>query len=626
MSRFPRFGALVVGALLVSLPAAAIERSEVPDRYKWDLSALYPNEAAWLAAKAGVAKRIPGMSAFQGHLGDSPDALFRALSAQMDLDRDLARLYTYASQRSDEDVRIARHIAMRDDVQQMNVTFAAASSFMRPEILALGADRVRGFIAADERLRPYRPYLEDILRRAPHTLSPAEEAIVAKAGRLTGAGGTVREVFKNAEMPYPSVRLSDGTTVRLDDAAYTQYRALASRADRESVFSAFWNGHREYQGTLGAALNAQLQAHIFNRDVRKFESCLAAATFAGNIPPRVYRQLIADVRANLPTLHRYLRLRRRMMGLQELRYSDLYAPIVASVDRKYTPEEAMEMTLAAVAPLGRAYVDTLRSAFTSGWMDWMPNTGKASGAYSTGAYGVHPYQLQNFTGLYEEVGTLAHEAGHSMHTFLADRHQPYVTHDYATFVAEVASTLNENLLFHDQLNRTKDKATRLYLLGSYLDNLRGTLFRQTLFAEYELKIHELAESGETLTGERLSELYLKMVREYYGHAQGVCRVDPVIAFEWAYIDHFFYNFYVYQYATSIVASTALANGIRDEMKLSPPATKKRDAYLAMMAAGSSKYPIDLLKDAGVDMTTSAPFRAAMREMNAVMDEIEKLLR
>ncbi len=609
-----------------SLPLAAAERSEIPARYRWDLRALYPDEAAWQAARAGLEKRIPGIEAFRGRLASSPAELLRALDTLMDVDRDLARLYTYASQRSDEDARIAKHLEMRENADQLQVRFSAAAAFLRPEILALGADTVRAFVAREPGLVPYRPYLEDLLRRAPHTLSDAEEAIVAKAGRLTGAGGTVREVFKNAEMPYPTIRLSDGSDVRLDDAAYTRYRALAGRADRESVFQAFWTKHREFQATLGAALNAQVQAHLFTRDVRKFGSCLEAATFQGNIPTRVYRQLLADVRANLPTLHRYLKLRRRMMGLRELRYSDLYAPIVASVDRRYTPEEAMEMTLQAVAPLGRDYVDTLRSGFASGWVDWMPNTGKASGAYSTGAYGVHPYQLQNFTGLYDEVSTLAHESGHSMHTFLADRHQPYVTHDYATFVAEVASTLNENLLFHAQLERTRDVPTRLFLLGSYLDNLRGTLFRQTLFADFELRIHELAEKGETLSGERLSELYLEMVRDYYGHARGVCLVDPVIAYEWAYIDHFFYNFYVYQYATSIVASTAIANGIRDEARQSPPRTARRDAYLAMMAAGSSKYPIELLKDAGVDMTTSAPFRAAIREMNAVMDEIEMLLR
>src|SRR5262249_26900827 len=390
-------------------------------------------------------------------------------------------------------------------------------------------------------------------------------------------------------------------------------------------FRAFWRAHRDYQNTYGAALNAQVQAHIFDRDVHHYKSCLEASLFANNIPTRVYTQLLDDVHANLPTLHRYVRLRQRMMGVSAVRYEDLYARLGKEVDLHYTPEQAMEIVLGAVAPLGKAYVDTLARGFHSGWIDWLPSTGKASGAYSTGAYGVHPYQLQNFTGLYDEVGTVAHVTGHSMHAMHANYHQPYVTHDYATFVAEVASTLNENLLFHYMLDRTKDRATRLYLLGSYLDNLRGTLFRQTMFAEFELKIHEMAEKGETLSGENLTRLYQGIVRSYYVHDQGVCKVDSLYSVEWSYIPHFYYDFYVYQYATSIVASTALANGIREEAAAGK-GTRKRDAYLAMLSSGSSKYPIDLLKDAGVDMTTSAPFQAAMKEMNSVIDEIEKLLK
>ena len=620
---------LVIGAALTLLaaPSFAVERSEIPARYQWDLAALYPSEAAWQAARADVEKRIPGLARHQGHLGDSPASLLAALDAIENVDRDLSRLYTYASQLADEDARIAKHIAMRDGVSQLYVQYGAATAYLRPEILRLGAAKVGALQSQEPKLAPYRMLLDDILRQAPHTLSDAEEAIIAKSGRMANAGETIRDLFKNAEMPYPTIRLSDGKSVRLDDAAYTQYRAVPSRADRESVFSAFWGAHRDFEGTFGAALNAQVQAHVFTKDVRKFSSCLEAATFGDDIPPRVYTRLIADVHANLPTLHRYLRLRQRMMGLKQLHYSDLYAPIVPGVDRKYTQDEAIDLVLAAVKPLGLAYVDTLRNGLTKErWVDWMPNTGKASGAYSTGAYGVHPYQLQNFTGLYDEVSTLAHESGHSMHTYLADTHQPYVTHNYSTFVAEVASTLNENLLLHSMLDKTTDKKMRLSLLGNYLDNLRGTLFRQTMFAEFELEIHELGEKGEVLTGESLSKLYLDLVRQYYGHAKGICIVDANVATEWSYIDHFFYDFYVYQYATSIVASTSLANGIRQEMHLDPPSTKKRDAYLRMLSSGSSKYPIDLLKDAGVDMTTSAPFNAAMAEMNSVMDEMEKLLK
>jgi oligoendopeptidase F len=618
---------LVLFAALSSIGpiARGAERSETPEKYTWDLTDLYPSEAAWTAAKNDVTGRVPGLAKFQGQLGESPEKLLEALKFLMDLDRDVARLSTYANQLYDQDTRVAKHLEKRQAAEQLGVEYRAMASFLRPEILAVGADKIRGFLASTPALAEYRPFLDDILRRAPHTLSPAEEKIVAQAGRFAGAGESVRSQFTNAEMPYPTIALSTGDSVRLDAAAYTRYRALPHRADRMAVFQAFWNKHQEFRGTLGAALNSQVQAHLFNKDVHKYGSCLEAALFGDNIPTQVYRQLMADVHANLPTLHRYLKLRQRMMKLDQLRYEDLYTSVVAEVDLKFTPEEAMALTLEAVKPLGPPYVAALKQGFESRWIDWMPNTGKSSGAYSTGAYGVHPYQLQNFTGLYEEVSTLAHESGHSMHTYLADRNQPYVTHDYATFVAEVASTLNENLLLHHMLDRTKDKPTRLFLLGSYLDNLRGTLFRQTMFAEFELAIHEMAERGETLTGENMSELYLKLVRQYYGHDQKVCEVDPVIAAEWSYVDHFFYNFYVYQYATSVVAATAIANGIRDEAAAKKPSFAKRDAFLKLLGSGSSKYPIDLLKDAGVDMTTSAPFQAAMREMNAVMDQMEALL-
>ena len=623
---FVRVLCLFAAVSSMSGAARGNERSDVPEQYRWDLTLLYPDDQAWTTAKEDAVKRVPGIAKFQGHLGDSAAGLLDALQSYMGLDRDVARLSTYASQQYDQDTRVAKNLEKRQAAEQLGVQLRAAVSFLRPEILAVGADKIHGFLAAEPRLAEYKPFLDDILRRAPHTLSPAEEKIAAQAGRFASGGETIRGQFTDAEMPYPTITLSTGDTVRLDAAAYTRYRALPNRADRIAVFQSFWGKHREFQGTLGAALNNQVQAHIFNKEVHHYGSCVEAALFGDNIPPPVYRQLVADVHANLPTLHRYLKLRQRMMKLDHLRYEDLYASVIADVDLKYTPEQAMAMTLDAVKPLGESYVATLDKGFHSRWIDWMPSTGKASGAYSTGAYGVHPYQLQNFTGLYEEVSTLAHESGHSMHTYLADQHQPYVTHDYATFVAEVASTLNENLLLHSMLAKTKDKPTRLFLLGSYLDNLRGTLFRQTLFAEFELGIHEMAERGETLTGENLSELYLKLVRQYYGHDQGVCEVDSLYAVEWAYINHFFYNFYVYQYATSVVASTAIANGIRDEAAAKKPSHAHRDAYLHMLGSGSSQYPIDLLKGAGVDMTTSAPFNAAMREMNSVMDQMEALLK
>uniref|UniRef100_A0A832HYV6 Oligopeptidase F n=1 Tax=Eiseniibacteriota bacterium TaxID=2212470 RepID=A0A832HYV6_UNCEI len=617
--------AALAAVALCASTAAATERSEVPERYRWNVADLYASDAAWAAERDALAARVKELPKWQGRLGESAAVFHDAIVAMWDTQRDLTRLAVYASMRSDEDQRVAATREMDQAASQLFVDFSSAVSWMRPEILALGADRVWGYVAADARLAPYRPWLDDVLRYAPHTRSAAEEKIAAQAAIMAGGAGRTYSTFANADLPYPEITLSTGERVRLDAAAYTKHRASPVRADRLAVFEAFWSKFKAFERTIGTTLDAQVKAHLFEKNVRNFGSCLEAALFPANIPTAVYRQLVKDVNENLPTLHRYLRLRQRMMGVERLGYEDLYAPIVKSVELRFTPEQAHEIVVQAVAPLGPQYVAVIERGQRERWIDYMPSTGKRSGAYSTGAYGVHPYQLLNFTGLYEEVSTLAHEWGHSVHTYLSDQAQPYVTHDYATFVAEVASTLNENLLLHHMLSRTTDRDTRLFLLGSYLDGMRTTLFRQTLFAEFELAIHEMAERGEPLTGEKMSALYLGLLRRYYGHDAGVCEVKDLYGVEWAYIHHFYYNFYVYQYATSLTASSQIAANMRADARAKKPTTKSRDAYLKMLSSGSSKYPIDLLREAGVDMTSSGPFRAAMAEMNAVMDEMEKLL-
>lgn len=608
-------------AALCSLSTSgdAAERSAVPEKYKWNTADLYPSDTAWAQAKAEAEARIPKVAAYQGRLGESAAVFHEALSALMDLDSAITRLGVYASMRSDEDTREGSTREMDQQAEALGVRFSAAVSYLRPEILALGGAKVHTFIVQDERLWAYAPWLEDLLRYEPHTLSAPEEKVASQAGMMASAAGAAFSILKNADLPYPEITLSTGEKARLDAQGYSKHRAAPDREDRLKVFKAFWSKFKEYERTFGTTLNAHLKTHLFEKEVRKFPSCLEAALFDSAVPTGVYHRLISDVHAHLPTLHRYLRLRQRMMGLEELGYEDLYASIVKKADPRFTPEEAQALVLEAVAPLGPKYAADLQAGFKARWVDWMPTTGKKSGAYSTGAYGVHPYQLQNFTGLYEEVSTLAHESGHSMHTLLSSRSQPYPTHDYKIFVAEVASTLNEDLLLRRMLAKTKDKDMRLFLLGSRLDDLRTVLYRQTLFAEFELRIHELAEKGEALTGEKVSALYLGLLREYYGHAAGVCRIDELYGVEWAMVQHFYYDFYVYQYATSITAAAKIASDIRAE---TPGA---RDAYLRMLSAGSSKPPIDLLKDAGVDMASSEPFEAAVREMNAVMDEIEALL-
>ena len=616
----------MIPALVLAAAVAAADVKATDPKYRWNLSELYPSEAAWVQAKDAAVADVPKLDRCHGKLAESAAMLLGCTETLFDIDRRLTQVGVYASMNYDLDTRVGRAQQMQEQARQARTAFASATAWVRPELIAAGPERIRALVVAEPRLAPYKQPLDDIVRRAPHTLDPESERIVAETDLMSNAGQAVRDVFVNAELPYPKVTLSSGETVTLDAAAYTKYRAATKREDRLKVFTEFWARYNQFTKTLGTALNAQVQAHEFSRKVRKFDSSVAAALFSDDIPTVVYTQLIADIHKNLPTLHRYLNLRKRMMGLDTLGYEDLYAPIVQRYERTFTPEEAKALTLEAVSALGKDYRDALGKGFESGWIDWFPRTGKRSGAYSTIAYGTHPFQLQNFTGLYEEVSTLAHESGHSMHTYLADAHQPYPTHDYKIFVAEVASTLNENLLLHYMLDQTKDRDVRLFLLGSYLDGMRTTLFRQTLFAEFELRIHELAEKGEPITGEKLSEVYLGLLKDYYGNAQGVCKVDDLYGIEWAYIHHFWdYDFYVYQYATSLTASQQIAANIRADLAAKKPTTRARDAYLAMLASGSSRYPIDLLKGAGVDMTTSGPFNAAIHEMNTIMDEMEKLL-
>ncbi|HSN92834.1 MAG TPA: oligoendopeptidase F [Anaeromyxobacteraceae bacterium] len=615
--------ALASVALALAAPAGAKDRSEIPEKYRWNLADLFPSEASWVAAREKANARVAALASHQGKLGRSAASLRSALDEMYGARLDLERLYVYASSLSDEDTRAARPREMKQAAQQLAVDYSAAVSWVQPEILSLDPERVRGFLKEDPGLAPYRFYLEDVLRWRPHTLSAPEERIAAQAGDLAGAGSSVYGLLKDADLPWPAVKLSTGEEVRLDTAGFALARSSRAKEDRDRVFDAFFGAVKTYERSIGAALYATVKAHLFEQKVHKFGSTLEASLFRNAIPATVYRQLLSDVRRSLPTFHRYLALRQRMLGLEKLRYQDLYVPLVASVDLKFEPEEARDVTLAAFQPLGKRYVDALRTGYQSRWTDYLPSTGKRSGAYSTGVYGVHPYQLLNYNGKYDDLSTLAHESGHSMHTWLASKAQPYPTADYPIFVAEVASTLNENLLLHHMLGRTKDDATRLALLGNYLDGMRQTLFRQTQFAEFELALHEKAEKGETLTGENLTALYLGIVRDYYGHAKGVCQVDDLLGVEWAYVPHFHYDYYVYQYATSLVASTALARGIREEARKGK--TARRDAYLRMLEAGGSKYPVDLLREAGVDMTTSAPFDAAIAEMNAVMDEMERIL-
>jgi oligoendopeptidase F len=395
---------------------------------------------------------------------------------------------------------------------------------------------------------------------------------------------------------------------------------VPNRGDREKVMSSFFGSLGAFRATFGSTLNGEVQSDVFYAKARNYKNALERALDAANIPTTVYTRLIDGVNRGLPTFHRYLNLRKKMMGVSELHYYDLYAPLVASVDLTYTVDEAEKQVLEALKPLGPDYAAAANRAFNERWIDMYPTPGKRSGAYSNGgAYDVHPYMLINYNSKYADVSTIAHELGHTMQSYLSNKTQPYPLADYPIFVAEVASTFNEALLIDHMLKTIKDDATKLSLLGNYLEGIKGTVFRQTQFAEFELRAHEMAEKGEPLTGDALSKLYAEITKKYYGHDKGVCIVDDYIQYEWSFIPHFYRNFYVYQYATSFTASAALS----EKVLAGDPAATKR--YLTFLSSGGSKYPIDLLKDAGVDMTSDEPLTLTLQKMNRVMDEMEKLI-
>ncbi len=611
---------LVAGALASGVTAQQQERGSIPDRYTWDLTQIYPNDQAWRAARDKLVSEQPAIRAFKGTLGSSPQKLADALELSSRLSKEFSRLYVYASMMSDQDTRVSTYQGMQQAMAQVGANLGAESSFVEPEILEIDRATIEKFVAGEPRLKVYTLYLDDILRRREHTLTDAEERLLASASVMASAPSTSYGILSDADFPYPTVTLSDGKRAKLDGSGFSLYRTVPNRDDRQKVMSSFFGALGNFRGTFGSTMNGQVQSDVFYAKARKYNSALESALDGANIPTTVYTRLIDGVNRSLPTFHRYLGLRKRMMGVPELHYYDLYAPLVSSVDLNYTADEAQKHVMAALAPLGADYAAGARRAFTERWIDLYPNPGKRAGAYSNGgAYDVHPYMLLNYNGKYNDVSTLAHELGHTMQSYLSNKAQPYPLAGYPIFVAEVASTFNEALLIDHMLETITDAATRLSVLGNYLEGIKGTVFRQTQFAEFELRVHEMVEKGEPLTGDALSKLYAEITRKYYGHDKGVCIVDDDIQHEWAFIPHFYRNFYVFQYATSFTASAALS----EKVLAGDPAATKR--YLTFLASGGSKYPIDLLKEAGVDMTTDEPLELTMKKMNRVMDEMEKIL-
>lgn len=613
---------MIAAAMLFSTTVAVSQmkvREELPEKYTWNLADLYATDAVWKEKKDQLQQQMQEIASYKGRLTQSASVLLEALELHNTLVKEMVRLSSYASMKSDQDTRVTKYAGMKQEVQQLFSGYGALTSFLEPELLTLKEEQLRAMYAQSKGLATYQFYLDDLLRKRAHRGSEEVEKVLAYSSLMSGNAENIFSTFSNAEFPYPEIDIK-GERVKLNMANFALYRASEDREVRRQVFNSFFGELNAFQQTFGAQLYGNINAALFLTKSRNYESTLARALDSDHIPTGVFHNLIRNVNGNLETFHRYLNLRKRMMGVDTLHYYDLYAPLVEEVDLAYTVEEAVENILQSLRPLGTDYMAVSARAFNERWIDMYPNEGKRSGAYSNGsAYDVHPYILMNYNGKYNDMSTLTHELGHTMHSYLTNEKQHFVNANYSIFVAEVASTLNEELLNDYMLQQIKDDKVRLAILGNYLEGAKGTLFRQTQFAEFESIIHEKVAQGEALTGEDFDKLYLDLTRRYYGHDNNICIVDDHVKSEWSYIPHFYYNFYVYQYATSFTASTALSE------KVLKGSEEDRKNYLNFLASGSTKYPVDLLIDAGVDMNTSAPFDLTMDKINAVITEMENIL-
>lgn len=612
-------------ALVAQAPMAAVPdysqtpRAQVPEAYTWNIQDLFPNEAAWRAEFDAVKALTGTVEPMVKGWTDSPQAMAALLERLTEITLRGGRVRAYVSLQGDMDLRDARFQKLGGEVQMFMVGFGSKLAFMGADILKLGPEKVAAYVQAEPRLRPYRKQLEDTLRMQKHILPEAEQRVASMTGLFGGTASKVSGLLNNVDLPKPEVTLADGSKALLNQATFQRLRSSKVVEDRRKVMETFFANQKRFENTFAALLDGNVKRDLFNARIRKHESCLDAALFGNAIDTSVYRNLIQATRANLTPMHRLLKLRQRMLGLPEFRYGDIYASAVASVERRYPYDEGRRLVVDAVAPLGDDYGKAIRRAFDDRWIDIYPNLDKQSGAYSSGVSGVHPYVKMNYDGSFQQVSTLAHELGHAMHSWLSDKAQPAPMAQYPIFLAEIASTFNENMLMHRLLGQEKDDALKLFLLDNYLEGLRGTLYRQTLFADFELAIHEAVEQGKTLTPDFLNAKYLELTRLYYGHNQGVVKVEDYIQSEWSLIPHFYYNFYVYQYATGVIASMAISDAV---LKEGAPA---RDRYLTFLKAGGSDFPLETLKKAGVDLSKPEAVSKAFQAFGGYVDEMEKIV-
>ena len=597
----------------------AEEDQAVDPNAVWNLTHLFESIDDWDAARKEVLASYDAIEARRGTLGDSADSLYQTSRLVSDTLRKAGRVYVYASLNADEDLRSTEEQERKTQAQIMFARFGEVTAWIQPELIAVGREVIESYIQEDERLAPFAYQLDDSLRNAPHTLGAETEQTLSYFSQSFGSPSQVYSMLANSDIPWPEITLSDGTEATIDSQGYSRVRSSANREDRKLAFDTFWSKWLEYRNSVGLVMNSHLQTQVALAKARNYDSVLHRELFSDNLPPAVYRTLVEEVNKALPTLHRYFRLRARMLGVEQMHYYDIYPPLV-SLDREFDLETSKEITLEAMAMLGDDWVSLQKAAMDDGWMHVYPQRGKRSGAYMSGfAYDVHPYLLLNHNDDYESLSTFAHEWGHAMHTVYAKQAQPFETAGYATFTAEVPSTSLELILQEYMAENAETIDEKLFYLGFGLEKMRGTFFRQTMFAEFELALYEAAERGEALSGERISQMYGEILRRYHGHDEGVVIIDDLYTNEWMFVPHFYYNMYVFQYATSQTAGTALYEKMIDE------GDKGVENYKNLLRAGGSDYPYKLLVNAGVNLAKPEPYQAMIRQMNATMDEIERLL-
>ena len=606
----------VVSAQQPAKPAA--EAPKVDPKHTWDLSPLFKSVEAWDTERKALLADLDKVTALKGTLGKDAASLRAALDALSAVNQRAERLLVYAYIDSTTNQRDPQLQERRNLAVAMNGQVAAATAWLAPEVQEVGAEKVEAFIKADPGLSKHAFGLRDTLRLKKHTLTKEAESALAAFSPVFQSHSDIYGLMTNADIDWPEMKLPDGTEVTLNNTGYVRNRQHPDRDVRKRVFDTFWPVYGQFADSMGAALGARVQAGVINAKLRNYPTAVAASLSANNIPETVYRTLVAETNKGLPTLHRYFKLRQRMLNLPDIGYYDIYPPMV-KLDRKFPIEEAVTLTLAASKPLGDAYVNQLKGFAAKRQSHVFPAEGKDSGAYQWGAYGTDPYVFLNHQDDYNSVSTYAHEWGHGMHTALANKNQPYETAGYSLFLAEIAAITKEILLSDYMLSQAETKEERLFYLGEALEQMRGTFFRQTMFAEFELATHDAVERGEALTGTKMTEIYCDLLKRYHGAAEGVMKIDDAYCSEWAYIPHFYRPFYVYQYATSIAAAAYFADQIETGGE------KARENYLAVLRAGGSDYPYDVLKRAGLDMATGAPYQALLKRMNAIMDEMEQLL-